>query len=91
MWGCDEIGRIRFQGTLPLQLCFTRCSYNNSTWQAFFEESKLEFKMIYLVEFFLDCLLQMTKLDMGSTRKLGMFKGPTESRSKVDNIFLPDL
>jgi hypothetical protein len=51
-----------------------RSLYHNSTWQAFFEESKLVYRMTFLLEFFLDYLRLTIKLDMALIHRLGMSK-----------------
>ena len=64
--------------------------YHISTWQVFFEESKLVFKTIYLLQSFLDCSLPTIKLDMASTHKLGMFRAKEFSKLIADDIFTSD-
>ena len=88
----DEIGGPDIKEHCPSISPFTSSSYHNSTWQDFFEESKLVSRTIYLLEFFLGCSLPTTKLDMASTRRLGMVLQAKESSELMaDNPFLLDL
>ncbi len=49
---------------------------HQSVWQAFCVESKLVFKMIYLLEYLQVCSLQTIRLDTGLIRRLGMLEAP---------------
>jgi hypothetical protein len=73
---CDEIAASDIREHCPSSIpSFPGSSYHNSTWQAFFEESKLVFRMTFLLESFLDYSLRTTKPGLASTRRLGMFEG----------------